>query len=113
MAVFALAACGPAEAGRTTARANDNVLTLGEGPVAELGLPNRVVPCFTLHYAMLTQPTDGLARELQATCAQAALDLKGDPCGEYARVASLLGQEAADTIAMAAADAALRACRDA
>lgn len=115
VAALALSACG--QATPMAEKPNDEVLTLGETPVTDLGLPARVVPCFALHYGFLTDPTPDVARDLAETCGSAAADLQVGPCADYARAAAKAAtsvsksaeREAADR----AANAALKVCRDA
>jgi len=116
-ALVGLSACGAPQAAPTepAAPANDTVLTLGHKPVSELNLPDRAAPCFALHFALATTPADELASDLVATCSRAADELYGEPCGEYARAASNLGdsylKNAAETSAAEnAADTSLKVC---
>jgi len=116
-ALVGLSACGAPQAAPTdpAVRANDTVLTLGHKPVTELNLPDRVMPCFALHFGLATTPADDIAADLLATCSRTANELYGVPCGEYARAAASLGESylknAAETVAAeSAADTALKVC---
>lgn len=115
VATLIVASCGSQAESTSPVRANDTVLTLGHKPAAELNLPDRVVPCFALHFGLATTPADDIAADLIATCSRTANELYGDPCGEYARAAANLGDSflenaAATSAAESAADTALKVC---
>ena len=100
-------------------RPNNEVLTLGERPLASLDerLPPTLVPCFGLHLGLLTTPDD-VASDLVLACGRVPSTV-GPDCSAYARAATNLGRVAASPQSTAAkriaaeveADTALKACR--
>ena len=107
---LALVACSPAV--ETPTRPNDEVLTLGEMPMTALAerLPPTVVPCFGLHYGMLTTGED-VAADMVEVCERVP-DSVGEGCLRYSHAVADIGRSPTDSTKIEAANEALKDCRE-